>query len=137
MTTPRALDAAALRALHSNLWLPGDWRLRGRLIIVAAMAVVASALAAAAPLFMRWLVDLLAHGSLSAAAIVMIVGYPVTRFAGLALIQVRVIVNAAIMEGAKARYATTALACVLESSAARFGSIAGPALWRGHWSAAC
>jgi ABC-type transport system involved in Fe-S cluster assembly fused permease/ATPase subunit len=114
MTESRALDGAALRALGAYLWPSGDWRLKGRLLLVAAMAVVASALAAAAPLFMRWLVDSLAHGSLSAAAIVMIVGYPITRFAGLAIIQLRVIVNAAIMEGAKARHATTALARVLD-----------------------
>jgi len=114
MIATQALDRAALRALRANIWPRSDWRLKSRLILIAAMAVVASALAAIAPLFMRWLVDDLAHGSLSAAAIVLIVGYPVTRFAGLAVIQLRVILTAAVMEGSKARYAAAALAHLLD-----------------------
>jgi ATP-binding cassette, subfamily B, heavy metal transporter len=104
-----ALDRGALRALAANLWPAGRWGLKGRLILVLSMTLVSSGLAAAGPLFLRRLVDHLTRQPLMMAPLVLIVGYPMVRFVGLASIQLRVILLATVMERAKARYAAAGL----------------------------
>src|SRR5579862_6835198 len=113
MTAPQSLDGAALRALRANLWPADAWALRARLLLLFVMTLVSSSLAAAGPLFMRRLVDALSTHALIAVPIALTVGYAVTRLCGLALIQVRVILTATVMEGAKARYAVASLAHIL------------------------
>jgi ATP-binding cassette subfamily B protein len=110
----QALDGRALRALGRNLWPARSWGFKARLIVIFAMTFVSSSLAAAGPLFTRALVDAVSHRHALAVPLIVIVAYPMTRFCGLAIIQLRVMLTSTVMEGAKARYATAALAHLLQ-----------------------
>jgi ATP-binding cassette subfamily B protein len=101
-------DALALKALASNLWPAGRWRLKTPLLVIFGMTFVSSSLAVIAPLFVRALVDALSHPARGAAPIALAIAYPALRCAGLAIIQARVILTAFVMEGVKARYAVVA-----------------------------
>jgi len=121
-----ALDGRALRALRANLWPAGAWGLKSRLILVLGMTLVSSSLAAAGPLFLRRLVDHLTRESQVMVPILLIVGYPIMRFVGLASIQLRVILLATVMERTKARFAAGGLKHILALGRAfRLGHGAG------------
>ena len=97
--------ASALRALSVNLWPAATPGLKLRLGAILAISLVSSTLAAIAPLFLRRLIGDLAKPALAVAPFALALAYPLTRFAGLALIQLRVIFTAAVMEGVKAKFA--------------------------------
>jgi ABC-type transport system involved in Fe-S cluster assembly fused permease/ATPase subunit len=121
-----SLDGRALRALRANLWPAGAWDLKFRLIFVLAMTLVSSSLAAVGPLFLRRLVDHLSREPLVMAPILLIVGYPIVRFVGLASIQLRVILLATVMERTKARFAAAGMKHILALGRAfRLGQGAG------------
>jgi ABC-type transport system involved in Fe-S cluster assembly fused permease/ATPase subunit len=103
--------AAALRA---NLWpARGGGALKLRLAAILLMSLASSSLAAIAPLFLRRLIGSLSGPALFAAPVLLAFAYPALRFLGLATIQARVILTAAVMEGVKARFAVGAFAHIL------------------------
>jgi ATP-binding cassette subfamily B protein len=112
MTT--SVGGGALVALRANLWPAGRaGGLKLRLGVIFAMSLVSASLAVVAPLFLRRLVGGLSGPALIAAPALLVVAYPVLRFLGLATIQARVVLTAAVMEGVKGRFAADAFAHVL------------------------
>jgi len=108
------VEGGALGALRANLWPEGRaGGLKLCLSVIFAMSLVSASLAAAAPLFLRRLVGALSGPALIAAPALLVVAYPVLRFLGLATIQARVVLTAAVMEGVKGRFAAGAFAHVL------------------------
>ena len=109
-----AIQGGALRALRANLWPAGASRVvKWRLALLLVMSLVSSALAAIAPLFLRSLIASLSAPVLVAALIGLALAYPMVRFLGLAIIQARVILAAAVMEGVKAQFSAAAFAHVM------------------------
>ena len=109
-----ANQSGALRALRANLWPAGaGGPVKWRLAVLLVMSLVSSALAAAAPLFLRGLIASLSAPALLATAIALAFAYPVARFLGLAIIQARVILAAAVMESVKAQFGAGAFAHVM------------------------
>jgi ABC-type transport system involved in Fe-S cluster assembly fused permease/ATPase subunit len=108
------MESGALEALRANLWQAGaGGDVKRRLSVVFLTSLVSSALAAIAPLYLRRLVGTLSHPALDAAPVVLALAYPAIRFAGLAIIQARVILTAAVMEGVKARFGVAAFGHIL------------------------
>ncbi len=106
-------EAGALEALSVNLWPTAAPGLKLRLVVILAMSLLSSSLAAIGPLFLRHLIGDLSKPALTLAPFALALAYPLTRFAGLALIQLRVILTAAVMEGVKAKFAVDAFDHIL------------------------
>jgi len=109
----RVEGGRALQALRANLWPAGTGgAAKGRLVVIFLMSLASSTMAAAGPLFLRRLIGELSRPALMV-PLLLVLAYPAVRFAGLATIQLRVMMTAAVMEGVKARFAATAFEHIL------------------------
>jgi ATP-binding cassette subfamily B protein len=101
-------EGRAGRALRANFWPTAAPGLKLRLGLILLLSLVSSSLAAIAPLFLRALIGAVSSPTRLMVPIALVVAYPLTRCVGLGLIQLRVVLTAAVMEGVKSRFAVAA-----------------------------